>query len=110
MKRYGLPYKGSKNKIAQKIIQNIPASTHFYDLFSGGGAITHCALLSGKFKHVHYNDLSEIVYRYVYDCIFNDMSVDKKSSWISRENFIIMCIMEILNCFLMIMQGCLNKI
>lgn len=77
MKRYGLPYKGSKNKIAQKIIQNIPASTYFYDLFGSGGAITHCALLSGKFKYVHYNDLSEIVYDYVYDCIFDDMSVDK---------------------------------
>lgn len=87
MKRYGLPYKGSKNKIAQKIIQNIPASTYFYDLFGGGGAITHCALLSGKFKYVHYNDLSEIVYDYVYDCIFDDMSVDKKSSWISRDDF-----------------------
>lgn len=87
MKRYGLPYKGSKNKIAQKIIQNIPASTHFYDLFGGGAAIAHCALLSGKFTHVHYNDLSEIVYNYVHDCIFNDISIDKKSSWISRDDF-----------------------
>lgn len=53
---YGLPYVGSKNTIAEQIIDLIPSCKHFYDLFGGGGAITHCAVSSGKWDTVHYND------------------------------------------------------
>ena len=35
---YGIPYKGSKNKIAESIIAQLPSAKHFYDLFGGGGA------------------------------------------------------------------------
>ena len=35
--RYGLPYKGSKNGIAEWIVQNLPPSEIFCDLFFGGG-------------------------------------------------------------------------
>ena len=34
--RYGLPYKGSKNQIAEWIIQNLPKADTFVDLFAGG--------------------------------------------------------------------------
>ena len=34
---YGLPYMGSKNKIAEDIISLFPAAENFYDLFAGGG-------------------------------------------------------------------------
>lgn len=44
--RYGLPYKGSKNKIAERIVDFLPKAKNFYDLFAGGCAITHCAELS----------------------------------------------------------------
>ena len=47
--RYGMPYKGSKNAIAEKIINALPEAENFYDLFGGGGAIAHCAALSGKY-------------------------------------------------------------
>ena len=57
MDNYGLPYKGSKNKIAEFIISKLPRAEHFYDLFAGGCAITHCALLSGKYNYVHANDI-----------------------------------------------------
>ena len=49
--KYGLPYKGSKNKIAGKIFDLFPQADNFYDLFCGGGALTHYALLQKKFKH-----------------------------------------------------------
>ena len=61
MRRYGMPYKGSKNKIAENIIGFLPSAEWFYDLFGGGGAITHCALLSGKWKHVVYNEINPVV-------------------------------------------------
>ena len=57
MDSYGLPYQGSKNKIAEFIISNLPRAEHFYDLFAGGCAVTHCALLSGKYNYVHANDI-----------------------------------------------------
>ena len=41
---FGIPYKGSKNKIAENIIAQLPPAKHFYDLFGGGGAMTHCIL------------------------------------------------------------------
>ena len=34
--RYGLPYKGSKNSIAEKIVDYLPEAQNFYDLFAGG--------------------------------------------------------------------------
>lgn len=61
---YGLPYVGSKNLIAEQIIDLIPSCKHFYDLFGGGGAITHCAVLSGKWDTVHYNDFDSQTVEY----------------------------------------------
>ena len=58
-KAYGLPYKGSKNRIAEWVVGALPANETLVDLFAGGCAITHCAMLSGKFKHVIANDISD---------------------------------------------------
>lgn len=55
--RYGLPYKGSKNKIAKQIIDALPSAETFVDVFAGGCAITHAALLSGKYKRIIANDI-----------------------------------------------------
>lgn len=37
---YGLPYMGSKNKIAEWILSYLPKAENLYDLFCGGCAIT----------------------------------------------------------------------
>lgn len=41
---YGIPYMGSKQKLVDKIVPFIlnrhPDTTHFYDLFGGGGSIS----------------------------------------------------------------------
>ena len=39
MSKYGILYQGSKNKIAEKIINLLPPADNFYDLFAGGCAI-----------------------------------------------------------------------
>lgn len=49
-KSYGIPMQGSKSRIADKIIDLLPSATHVYDLFGGGCALSHAALLSGKFQ------------------------------------------------------------
>jgi len=82
---YGLPYMGSKNSIAQKIVNFLPKAEHFYDLFGGGGAISHCALLSGKYKYVHYNELNPLVYKGFQMAINGEFKDEKR--WISREDF-----------------------
>lgn len=58
-KAYGLPYKGSKNRIAEWVVGNLPAADTLVDLFAGGCAVTHCAMLSGKFESVIANDVSD---------------------------------------------------
>ena len=82
---YGLPYKGSKNKLAPKIFELFPQKKNFYDLFCGGGAVTHFALLSNKFEKVYQNDINK-------DCLdlFIDAAKGKyrnETRWISREDF-----------------------
>lgn len=58
-KAYGLPYKGGKNRIAEWVVDSLPAADTLVDLFAGGCAVTHCAMLSGKFKRVIANDVSD---------------------------------------------------
>ena len=82
--RYGTPYKGSKNLIAQWICDTLPKAENFYDLFAGGCAVSHCALLSGKYEYVHANDLDGAVQLF-YDAIHGKYKNEK--CWISREDF-----------------------
>ena len=83
--RYGIPYVGSKNKIAEKIIDKLPPAKHFYDLFGGGGAMTHCALLSGKYEVVHYNEFNPLVFKAFKMAINGEFKNENR--WISREDF-----------------------
>lgn len=83
-KCFGLPYMGSKNKLAERIVDLLPSATHLYDVFCGGGAITHCALLSGKFGCVHFSDITNSV-ELLRDCF--EGNIPDGSEWISREEF-----------------------
>ena len=58
--RYGCPYKGSKNAIAEWVVSQFPDRKNFYDLFAGGCAVTHCAMLKGKFKNYIINDVADV--------------------------------------------------
>ena len=82
---YGIPYKGSKNKIAENIIAQLPPAKHFYDLFGGGGAMTHCALLSGKYEFVHYNEFNPLVFKAFKMAINGEFKGENR--WISKEDF-----------------------
>lgn len=84
--KYGCPYQGSKSKLAEQIIALFPASTHFYDLFSGGGAIAHAALLSGKFQHVHANDISDSV-KLFEDALNGNLDKYEPERFRTREEF-----------------------
>ena len=82
---YGLPYKGSKNKIAKKIIDVLPAAPVLYDVFCGGCAITHAALLSGKYKSVVANDINGMIPAAFEKAIRGGFKNEDR--WISRDDF-----------------------
>ena len=88
--RYGVPYKGSKNKIAEELAQAIPhphgSHTHFYDLFAGGCAVTHVLMQQNAFRHYHLNDIDGKAVRLFFDAA-NGKYTDEKR-WISREDFL----------------------
>ena len=85
--RYGLPYKGSKNSIAKWVIAQLPKAEYFVDLFFGGGAVTHCALLSGKWEKFIVNDIDGRLPKLFMDCVHGKYTVENHPEWISREDF-----------------------
>lgn len=82
---YGLPYKGSKTKLAERIIDLMPRAEHLYDLFAGGCAIAHCALIKGKYGHVHINDINPMMPQAFVKAL--NGGFDDEDRWISREDF-----------------------
>lgn len=82
--KYGLPYKGSKTKIADAIIEQLPPAKVLYDLFAGGCAITHAAILSGKWERVIANDIKP------FPKLFRDAALGRyrdEYKWVGRDDF-----------------------
>ena len=82
--KLGLPYQGSKRRIATKIVDLFPAAPVLVDVFAGGCAVTHAALLSGKFDKVIANDVSDAPQLFYYCAKYG---VPEKPRWVSREDF-----------------------
>ena len=87
-KNFGLPYMGSKNRIAKELITEIiwnePNAQIFIDLFAGGCAMSHSAILSGSFKKVIANDINAMP-KLFKDAILGKYRDEKR--WISRDEF-----------------------
>ena len=85
MRQYGVPYMGSKNGMAEKLIANFPKAAHFYDVFAGGCAVTHAAMLLGGYRHYHANDLDGNGLRLFLAAVNGDYVNERR--WISRGDF-----------------------
>ena len=74
--RYGMPYVGSKNKIAGWVTEVLPGSHCFVDLFAGGCAVTHAAMVSGKWERFICNDISgtSLIFKEAIDGDFDGFS------------------------------------
>ncbi|MCR5578703.1 MAG: DNA adenine methylase [Prevotella sp.] len=83
--KYGLPYKGSKNRLAEHIVRLMPRAEHLIDLFCGGCAVSHAAMLTGKYPHVHINDCDWRPVTLFMDVLEGRYQDDTR--WISREDF-----------------------
>ena len=84
----GLPYQGSKKKVAKKIVeiikQNFGIDNTIYDVFGGGGAITAECMINGL--DVRYNDHCEFITSAFQKIISSDRD-RLKTLIISREEF-----------------------
>lgn len=83
--KYGLPYKGSKNKLATRIVEMLPQRKHLVDLFCGGCAVTHAAMMTDKFEHIIINDINPMCPTFFLDVIAGKYKDERR--WISREEF-----------------------
>lgn len=83
--KYGLPYKGSKNKLAERIVSLLPKRTYLIDLFCGGCAVSHAALLRNKYEHIHINDINWMCPTLFIDAL--NGKYQNETRWISREDF-----------------------
>ena len=86
-RKYGVSYKGSKSKIADKLAEVIPyrGIDNFYDLFAGGCAVTHKMYLEGRYKHYYANDINGQALRLFCDGLKGKYT--NETRWISREDF-----------------------
>lgn len=82
---FGLPYKGSKNKIANWVCDILPNANTLYDLFCGGGAITHCASLNRKYNNYIVNDLNSLCIKGLKKAFNGEFK--NETRWISRDDF-----------------------
>ena len=85
MAKYGIPYMGSKDKIADDILSVLPRGKRFVDLFGGGFAMSHAALLSGKYEQVFYNEINPLLPKLIKDTLAGKYANERR--WISREDF-----------------------
>ena len=85
--RYGLPYKGSKNAIAEWIVEQLPEGEVLVDLFCGGGAITHAAMMSRKWERFIMNDIDGRLPILFKDCAYGKYNTRTHPEWIDRKTF-----------------------
>ena len=82
---YGLPYTGSKSRVAHWVVDNLPSGRVLIDAFAGGCAITHRALLSKKWHTVIANDINVKYPQLFLDAVRGKYRDERR--WISREDF-----------------------
>ena len=82
---YALPYQGSKNRIAKRLVDALPAAPVLYDVFCGGCAVTHAAMLSGKYSRFVINDRRGWLPDAFREAINGGYAHEDR--WISREDF-----------------------
>jgi hypothetical protein len=86
-RRYGCPYQGSKDCIAEAIVAALPSAETFVDLFAGGCAVTHAAMVSGRYSRFVANDFGRMPQVFV-DAIHGAASDRNRwLKWVSRERF-----------------------
>lgn len=87
----GIPYMGSKRKLAPEILKFIMSRhqnvTDFYDLCGGGGSVSFNGIKMYKNINFHYNELNSHIYNLVNYLKENKTLDPKFYEWVTREVF-----------------------
>jgi hypothetical protein len=79
---------GSKTKIAVDILRQLPQGNRFVDLFGGGFAMTHAAILTGRYYHFYYNEYNKLVVDLINEALDGKYNYAVfKPEFITREKF-----------------------
>lgn len=85
---YGIGYQGSKSQIVEEIIEFLPRGKRLVDLCGGGFAVTHCAMLRGKWEKYLYNEYNSGLVELIKRSIKGEYNYGVFTPrWISREEF-----------------------
>jgi site-specific DNA-adenine methylase len=90
LKKYGIPYMGSKGSILKELCKQFPKAENFYDLFGGGFSVSHFIAenRSKSFKHVHYNEIRPGLPQLIQDAIAGKYNYKVyKPEFVDRETF-----------------------
>lgn len=82
-----MPYTGSKNAVAEWVIEHLPPAENFVDLFCGGCAVTHCAMLSGKYRYFIANDIVSDITQFFVECMQGLHTPETHKEFITSEQF-----------------------
>lgn len=83
-----MPYLGSKNTIAETIVKMLPRADVLVDVFAGGCAITHAALLSRRWSRIIANDITDTVN--LFKRLITDGVPTEQYRAVSRDEFFLL--------------------
>lgn len=87
VRNFGLPYTGSKSRIAPWLMDMLPDCENFVDVFAGGCAVSHAMILSEKAKIITINDIKGDVIKLFLDALHGDLEKYNPYKWIDRTTF-----------------------
>ena len=82
---FGLPYRGSKNKLASRLADFIETGRTLYDVFCGGGAVTDYMMRAGRYQRYVINDVNPLMPKALEMAFRGEFKTERR--WISREDF-----------------------
>lgn len=84
---FGLPYTGSKSRIATWLVERLPSCEIFVDVFCGGCAVSDAVMRHNKAKRFILNDLQGDVPKLFVEALNGDLEKYNPLHWVSREQF-----------------------
>lgn len=87
IRNFGLPYTGSKSRIAPWLMEMLPNCENFVDVFAGGCAVSHAVMLYGKAKMITLNDIQGDVVQLFLDALHGNLKKYNPYQWIGRTTF-----------------------
>lgn len=104
----GLPYKGSKNTIAEDLVKCMPRGNKLLDACCGGGAVLMAAAMSGRWDKVVGNDLNAATIALLDAVLIHKGQIEYEHPPICTRNDFFLSLQRIENGDFTI-QDCVNK-